>query len=309
MIEQQNAACMKIWLIQANLMLTILLRDRELNMLSDNFLISQLGVKMKHILYLALAIVFLGGNALKADVVVSEFLNNADSEDAGREWIELYNTSGSAVDLTGWTITDEGSNSYTFGSTVIGANDFLIVVNSNGVGANDEDAAAKAIFEAEWLSGVADTRVIGGNIGALSNSSDEIILSNDNSIIQFSLAYANDEDEDSTALTPQDFDTTSYGNEAAPGVVREGDDNGTLGLLGFEDSGDFVSVFEGDFAAIQDANFLTSIGVDVTQYDNVDQASEADPLRLSAVSVSVPEPTSLGLLGLLGVGALVRRKR
>ena len=261
---------------------------------------------MKQIWCVVLAAIFLSGNVLMADVVVSEFLNNPDSEDAGREWIELFNTSSSAIDLTGWTITDEGSNSYTFGSTSIGANDFLIIVNSDGVGSSiDDDAAAKAIFEAEWLRGVADARVIGADIGALGNSSDEIILSDDLAAVQFSLAYGNDEDEDSTALTPRDFATTSYGNEASPGIVREGDDNGTLGLLGFEDSGDFVSVFESDFTAIQDSTFLNSLGVDVTQYDNVDQASEADPLRLSVVL----EPTSLGVLGLFGIGAFVRRKR
>ena len=76
-------------------------------------------------------------------------------------------------------------------------------------------------------------------------------------------------------------------------------------MLGFEDSGDFASVFEGDFTAIQDNTFLNSIGVDVTQYDNVDQASEADSFRLSVV----PEPTSLGVLALFGIGVFVRRKR
>jgi len=272
------------------------------------FFLCNFGVVMKKIWCLALAAVLFSTQVTSADVVVSEFLNNADSTDDGREWIEFYNTTGSAIDLTGWTITDEGSNTYTFGTVTIGANGFLVVVNSNGVGSSiDNDAAAKAIFEAEWLGGVSDARVIGGNFGALGNSADEIILTDDSAAVQFSLAYMNDEDEDSTALLPQDFGTIAYGTEASPGIDRAGDDNGIVGFLGFQDSGDFSSIFEGDFTAIQDTNFLTSIGVDITKYDGVDSASEGDPLGFS--QAAVPEPTSSAVLAILGVGALCRRKR
>lgn len=231
-------------------------------------------------------------------VAITEFMNNPDGEDDGREWVELYNFTGSPVDLTGYTLADEDSDSYTFGSVSIGANDFIILVNSNGLTATSPDLAAKAIFEAEWLGGVADARVIGASFGALSNSSDELILTDASASMSWSLAYGNDEDEDSTALLQPDFMTTVFGDKAAPGIVRVGDDNATVGFLGYEDAGELniTSSFLNDAAAINNLlggtateTFLTSLGVPVDFYDNVDaDTSEADPFALT-----VPEPGSI----------------
>jgi hypothetical protein len=41
---------------------------------------------------------------LVGDIVVSEFMANPPGADEGNEWIEIYNASGSAVDLTGMTV-------------------------------------------------------------------------------------------------------------------------------------------------------------------------------------------------------------
>ena len=46
-------------------------------------------------------------------VIITEILNNADGNDDGKEWFEIYNTSDSAIDLQDWTVTDEGSNTFT----------------------------------------------------------------------------------------------------------------------------------------------------------------------------------------------------
>ena len=76
------------------------------------------------------------GDCDGSDVIkINEFLPNPDSEDVsaddGREWIELYNTSDTAVDLTGWTLkwgTSSYGDSYAIPSgTSIAAGDFLLI--------------------------------------------------------------------------------------------------------------------------------------------------------------------------------------
>jgi len=62
-------------------------------------------------------------------IIITEILNNADGNDDGKEWFEIYNTSDSAIDLQDWTVTDEGSNAFTISeSLVIEAGGFLVLV-------------------------------------------------------------------------------------------------------------------------------------------------------------------------------------
>ena len=252
-------------------------------------------------LSLALASLFaLSSGALNAGTIaVSEFLSNPDGQDSGREFIEIYNYGSAAVDLTGYTVTDEDSDSYALPSVSIAPLDFLILVNTGG---DMTEAQAKSVFETAWLSGQTDPRVIGADLGALSNSDDEIILG-DGTTIFWSLAYENDEDEDSTVLTDGSFGTAMFGTKAAPGIDRSGDDNGVTGFLGYEDSGDQPMAWTEDIAAIDDGTFLTSIGLDADFYDGID-ASEANPLALTAV----PEP-ALNIAALLAMLFILHRNR
>jgi hypothetical protein len=51
--------------------------------------------------------------AQPGDVVVNEIMQNPQAvADTGGEWIELLNTTGHAVDLNGWTLRDDGSDSH-----------------------------------------------------------------------------------------------------------------------------------------------------------------------------------------------------
>ena len=237
------------------------------------------------------------------NVIVTEFLNNPDGEDRGREWIELYNDSSTATNLQDWELRDSDGDLYTFGNVVIGANDFLIVSNSNGL----TDAQAKAVFEAEWNGGVIDSRVIGGNLGNLANGADEIPLVDGEVVLtRWSLAYSNDENLNSTSIRPEDFGVTSFGTQSSPGVVRNGFDNLTPGFLGYESSENWSSTRFGDISAIQDLVFLNGIGLDTDFYDNVQLASRADVFQQSFV---IPEPTALGLFGLASLCIVRIRKR
>lgn len=189
-----------------------------------------------------LASLFMATVASASTVAITEFINNAEGDDGGREWVELYNHGSADVDLSGWTLADEDQDSYTFGTQIIGAGDFLILVGGTLDTLNTTEEK-KAIFEADWLEGNSDSRVLGVSPGLiLGNNSDELVLSNAAGDVVWQLAYGNDEaNGKATFLTTDDYSVNNYGTKAAPGIVREGDDNGDVGFLGYEkNSSDFV---------------------------------------------------------------------
>jgi hypothetical protein len=71
-------------------------------------------------------------------VMITEFIPNpAAVNDTEGEWLELYNTASFAVDLGGWKLKDDGSNSHTIqGSLVIGAGQYLVLGNNDQVSTN-----------------------------------------------------------------------------------------------------------------------------------------------------------------------------
>src|SRR5882672_9443563 len=75
--------------------------------------------------------------SLRAGVIISEFLaqNDGGLHDQDGEtpdWIELHNTGASAVDLSGWHLTDTATNltKWTFPSTNLAGGGYLIVFAS-----------------------------------------------------------------------------------------------------------------------------------------------------------------------------------
>lgn len=71
----------------------------------------------------------LAGSAAAGDVVINELVVNPKGGDSGYEWLELYNTTGSTVDLSGWAIeagTSSYSTKHTFAEgTTLAAGGFL----------------------------------------------------------------------------------------------------------------------------------------------------------------------------------------
>lgn len=241
----------------------------------------------------------------KADLVaITEFMNNADGEDNGREWVELFNYGAAPCDVSDWTLTDEDGDTYTIPSgTTIASGDYLILVSGGTGGISAADA--KSTFEIEWLGGASDSRVLGMENHAFGNSGDELILSDAGASVVWSLAYMNDETEAvATFHTSTDLSsvTNVYGSKAAPGVDRAGDDNGTLGFLGYEDSVIGTSEdpfgFFGSAAAVQ--------GLAWGDYSGAVNDGFGSPLA-GGYSV-VPEPATIGLFVVGGI-ALIRRRR
>ncbi len=73
-------------------------------------------------------------------IVINEILQNPDAvSDSSGEWFELHNPGGSAVDIEGWTIADDGSESHLIangGPLSIPAGGFLVLGNNDDSGTN-----------------------------------------------------------------------------------------------------------------------------------------------------------------------------
>ena len=157
---------------------------------------------------------------------------------------------------------------------------------------------------------------------ALGNSSDEIILSDGNSNIVWNLAYGNDENDNSTSLTADDFSMTGWGTKAAPGIDRAGADSTVRfgGDLGYESTtaGD-SSAYASNVAAINDAGFLAGLGLETTIYASAGEPSLGSPLdgaytaQEAAATVQVPmlpwAATALLALGLAGFASRIGRRK
>jgi len=96
------------------------------------------GVAVDARVLLALLIGLSGVQASDAQVEISEFMASNDEtlqdEDGDySDWIELHNTSGSAVSLSGWYLTDDDEelDKWQLPATTIDANGYLIVFASD----------------------------------------------------------------------------------------------------------------------------------------------------------------------------------
>ena len=96
------------------------------------------------------------------DVIITEIMQNPNAvNDSSGEWFEIYNTTGSDIDLNGWTITDNGTNAHTIsGSLIIPANGYLVL-------GNNDDTSTNGNIPVDYSY---------GSDVALANGSDAIIL-------------------------------------------------------------------------------------------------------------------------------------
>ena len=103
--------------------------------------------------------------------------NNADGSSNstdGREYLELYNTTTSAVDLTGWTISD--GFTYTFPAASIAAGGYLVLA---------KDSVA---YYAKYES-YPDLDWGGDGNGALNNSGEDVSISDANGTVVDGVTY------------------------------------------------------------------------------------------------------------------------
>jgi len=76
--------------------------------------------------------------ARRPDVVIREIFYNSPGSDnrsnksLNAEWVKLYNRSGEAVRLTGWTVRDKSHHVYTFGSFTLRAHKSVKIHTGRG---------------------------------------------------------------------------------------------------------------------------------------------------------------------------------
>ncbi|GGL77656.1 ExeM/NucH family extracellular endonuclease [Wenxinia marina] len=106
---------------------------------------------------------FTGGSgpAPEPQIVITEILQNpsAVSDDNG-EWFEIHNAGSASVNLSGWTISDNGSDSHVIAGDLVVAPGAYAVLGRNGDTATNGGVAVDYVY---------------GSI-ALANSDDEIVL-------------------------------------------------------------------------------------------------------------------------------------
>jgi VCBS repeat-containing protein len=124
-------------------------------------------------------------------IVINELMYHPSSENDAEEWIEIYNTGAANVNLAGWQFTNGVSYTFPAGpQSVLAGKQYLVV------------AADVATFLATH-PGFTGT-VIGGWTGSLSNSGEQIELSDANGLIVEEFEYSEQGDWATRVAGPLD---------------------------------------------------------------------------------------------------------
>ncbi len=203
------------------------------------------------------------------DVVINEVAWAGSADGSNDEWIELYNASSQSVDLSGWSILDDGSGEYKIVSGVVAPHAYFLIEDS------EETVSSKTADAVIGLS--------------LANAGDSLVLRDSGGVIVDEVNksggawYAGDSvskasmervspDEDGNDAT--NWKTAVGGNGAKS---RNGlDIVGTPGSVNSNYGGEGVSVFmspgefavsEGGFVDVEvkaaDANDLYAYGIEI----------------------------------------------
>ncbi|RED44771.1 T9SS type A sorting domain-containing protein [Seonamhaeicola aphaedonensis] len=156
------------------------------------------------------------------DIIITEIMQNpASVADSSGEYFEVYNTTGSAIDMIGWTISDAGTDSHTITSNVsVPAMGYAVF------GINSDSGTNGGVTVDYQYSGI-----------SLSNGADEIILTCSSTIIDevyydggpnFPDPSGISMELSTTAMNSTDNDNGANWGESTGGPLTAGD-SGTPG--------------------------------------------------------------------------------
>lgn len=161
-------------------------------------------------------------------VAVTEFMNTPIGEKDSRCWVELFNFGKEDVDLEKWSIVDAKNDIVEFPKATIKAGDYAIIVIGHDVRRFEDER--KKLFEAEWLGGKEDPRVIGVDGRLHLDLNDQIVLQNRRKVPIWIMGWRSDAVYgSSTYLAEPNFDVRNYGTAEKPGINRRGKDGTILG--------------------------------------------------------------------------------
>jgi len=162
--------------------------------------------------------------------------------DTQGQWIEIHNQGSESSDISGWTLNDGGSVSYTFPtSTVLTADQYYVVCRTM--------ATAEANCDAEW-----------SNMSLL-NSGDTVTLKNASSATEDTFTYTGSNEGESAEAVTEDNTTTavnnsteSYGTNGNTGTPGAANTAQSTGAVMNERTGERFSTLQ---TAIDDADTTT----------------------------------------------------
>ncbi|MFT5408313.1 MAG: hypothetical protein ACI9NC_001021 [Verrucomicrobiales bacterium] len=165
---------------------------------------------MKPKLSLALATLVALVAPASGQIAITEFFANPTGlSDADGEFVELFNFGTESVNLNGWAISDEDTN-----SDVISETDLFIAPGGYLVLAKN-----KAALEGAFFNGLSRSEIIEISALTLANGGDEIIITDRDQQVVWSLAYPNGEANGSAAfLTENNFSISVWGTKDSPGI-------------------------------------------------------------------------------------------
>lgn len=86
-------------------------------------------IKIRQLILFIVLPFFISIPSVKAAVTINEVYPAPSS--GGEEWVELYNSEGTPIDLTGYSLNDEANHSLSLQGTTIPANGFLLATSIN----------------------------------------------------------------------------------------------------------------------------------------------------------------------------------
>lgn len=160
------------------------------------------------------AIVLLAADSTNASVIISEIFYNPSGTDKDpaatppydREWVEIYNTSSSPLDLSGWQLGNSASNRWTAplpaGTTLAPGRPLVLTGDA-------------ATFDSAWGAGLSRMQV--ESFPTLGNTSGTVAIRNQTGDIQDTVSYQNagswpttrGSQGNSIALLPHALDTSA----------------------------------------------------------------------------------------------------
>ncbi len=166
---------------------------------------------------------FFSGAYASADVVINEILYHPKSDDSNEEFIELFNTSSDAVDLSGWAFTRGITFIFPDGSIIPGKG-FLVVARE-----------PKRFAE---VYGDGSASVVGGYVGQLSNAGERITLTDSEGRVRDDVDYSDESpwnpDADGSGRSLECIDPTAPNDDFrnwVPSAVGSDSRKGTPGRL------------------------------------------------------------------------------